>query len=215
MYYFTRNEGKLQYQEVDVFPKELEELYQEIRNKYTITFKQSDWADDDRDAGMGYCYDNSYSFDREPMRQDMIVEDGKLAGFYVGIPHGVALEGNAYSEKYVLKLENGAEVYDGGTYSSFYGNSKYWKLTVEEQPSPAEYVYLLYVKTEEKDSVHVPEDFDGELIESVEKRYTIEDSRGYFDGAYRIKLKLTPEGITAPERVLDVLKSFRPVLVRK
>lgn len=214
MFYFIMENDVLVRQEVDALPPELEELYQNLRKKYTIDFDLTDWADDDRDAGMGYCYSNSYHIYREPLRQELVLKDGRLAGFYVGFLEGTALEWNGATEKYLLKLENGARVYERGTYSNFYGRSKAWTLIAEEEPVLKDHVFLSYVAEEDRNHDFQPRDFDETFIESVQKVWIIEDNYGRFNGAFRMWLKLTENGIANPDQVLEVLKKHRPVMIR-
>ena len=56
--------------------------------------------------------------------------------------------------------------------------------------------------------------FPEELVEAVTYRCSIEDSRGHFGGASRLKLKLTPAAIQNPDRVLAFFQKYQPVLVR-
>ena len=213
MFYFTMENDGLVRQEADALPQELEELYKDIRKKYTIEFDLTDWADDDRDAGTGYCYSNSYHIHREPLRQELVLKDGSLAGFYVGYMEGTALEWNGATEKYLLKLENGAKVYERGTYSNFYGSAKEWILIAEEAPSPKDHVFLSYVAEEDRNHDFQPCDFNETYIESVQKVWIIEDNYGRFNGAFRVWLKLTETGMANPDQVLEVLKKHRPVMI--
>ena len=78
---------------------------------------------------MGYDYDNSYEVFREPERREMVVRDDKLIGFHVGFSNSIQLENKA-TEKYLLKLEDGAKICHG-TGSTRYGNSKTFHWVVE------------------------------------------------------------------------------------
>ena len=207
--YFVMENAKLCLKEVEALPKDLESLYQSVRKQYTIEYHLTDWADDDSDAGRGYCYDNSYSFCREPYREEMIIENGELVGFYVGPVKQELNNGQ------LLPLKQDASVYMGGTHSSRYDSSQSWKLQIEETPAPSGYVYLVYVPHEDKSKEFLPVDFSEELVEAVKGQCFIEDSRGHFDGASRFTLKLTAKAVQDPDRVLAYFEKYHPVMVRK
>lgn len=209
VHYFVKKDAKLCLKEVESLPKDLESLYQLVREKYTIEYRLSDWADDDSDAGWGYCYDNSYSFCREPYREEMIIDNGELVGFYVG-----SIKQDLTNSQ-ILPLKQGAEVYIGGTYSPRYNSSQKWALKIEDDPAPSGYVFLIYVSHEEKNKHFLPADFSEELVETVEWQCFIEDSRGHFDGASRFKLKLTSAAMQNPDRVLAYFEKYHPVMVRE
>lgn len=214
MYHFAMNDDQLERVDVETLPEDLENLYHDIRKKYTIVYSHSDWADDDRDAGMGYCYDNSYEVRREPARKELLVKDGEFVGFYVSYLDNFNFKQELKTGN-ILPLEHGASVYHRGTYSQFYGDSKCWELIIQEDPVAAEYVFLRRVNEENRERNFVPADFDAELVASIEKCYTIEDSYGHFADAFRLKLKLTAEGIANPDRVLEVLDAYNPCLVKE
>jgi hypothetical protein len=131
MSYFVIENGELNQVKTEILPAELEELYQQIRKMYMIQYICSDWASDTSDNGMGYDYDNSYEVFREPERREMVVQNNKLIGFYVGFSNNVQLEYKA-TEKYLLKLEDGAIICQGSS-STRYGNSKKWILQIGER----------------------------------------------------------------------------------
>lgn len=192
---------------------QLEELYQKIRRMYVIEFSCSDWAEDTGDSGMGYDYNNSYEIFREPQRREMVIEDGKLAGFYVGFSDDIRLENNP-SKEYFLKLEDNANIHRGSS-TNRYGNSKSWTLHINETPSPMMYVCLLRVENEDKEYNFSPSDFDCEFVESVANKCKWEDNYGKFDGTFRVTLKLTDKGAQNPDEVLKALNKYRPVIVNQ
>ena len=208
MHYLIQTDGKLFLQEADIFPEELEALYRTVREKYTIEYRSVDWSDDDSDAGRGYCYDNSYSFCREPYREEMIIENGELVGFYVGSSK------REPNKDHILPLKQDAAVYSGHSSSSRYAFYQSWVLKIEENPTPSGYVFLTRVSHEDKHKEFSPADFSEELVEAVTYRCFIEDSRGHFDGASRLKLKLTPAAIQNPDHVLNFFQKYRSVMVR-
>ena len=214
MFYFELIDGELVRQDVEAFPQELEEMYGEVRQKYTIDYWRADSADDDSDAGRGCCYSNTYHILREPLRQEMVLEDGKLAGFYIGYAGGTHLERDQYTKKFFLELVNGAEKLEDYNHSRYYNNFRSWKLVIEETPAPKDYVFLNHVTEPDPKRQFVPEDFDGELIAAVEKQQKWEDSCGDFNGGFYLMLKLTEAGTAAPDRVLEVLEKYKPEIVR-
>lgn len=208
MHYLIKKDGELYWQETEVFPEKLESLYQSIRGKYTVEYRSIDWSDDDSDAGRGYCYDNSYSYGREPYREEMIIENDELVGFYVGSSK------REPNKDHILPLKQDVAVYSGHSSSSRYAFYQSWVLKIEETPAPAGYVFLTRVSHEDKNKVFSPADFSEELVEAVTYRCFIEDSRGHFNGASRLKLKLTPAAIQNPDHVLDFFQKYWPVMVR-
>jgi len=210
-YFIIENEELVQVK-TENLPVELEELYQQVRKKYIIQYNCSDWANDTGDNGMGYDYDNSYEVFREPERREMIIQNDKLVGFYVGFSNDVQLESKA-TEKYLLKLENGAKIYQG-TSSTRYGDSKTWVLHIKEEAGLLENICLLWVEAEDKEHTFTPEEFDCKYIDSVLGKCRWENSNGYFDGAFRVTLKLTKEGAENPDAVLQELQKYRPILVK-
>lgn len=209
-YFMIENEELVQVQ-TEKLPVELEKLYQQVRKMYIIQYNCWDWANDTSDNGMGYDYDNSYEVFREPERREMIVRDDELIGFYVGFSNNIQLENKA-TEKYFLKLENGAEIHHG-TSSTRYGNSKTWVLHIKEEAVQSEDICLLWVEAEDKEHIFTPEEFDCKYIDSVLGKSKWENSNGYFDGAFRVTLKLTREGAENPDAVLQELQKYRPILV--
>jgi len=214
MFYFELIDGELIRHDVEVFPQEMEEMYAEVRQKFTIDYWRADSADDDSDAGYGYCYSNTYHILREPLRQEMVLEDGKLAGFYIGYVGGIHLEQDQHTKKYLLELVNGAEKFERYTYSRYCNNFRSWELIIEDTPVPKDYVFLNHVLETDPNRQFVPEDFDGKLIASVEKQQKWEDSRGDFNNGFYVTLKLTEAGCACPDRVLEVLKKYKPEMVR-
>jgi len=214
MNYFILVNDELICQDVEILPQELEDLYREIRSKYVIKYYRSDWADDDRDSGMGYCYSNSYTIYREPQRRELVISDGNLVGFYVGYSDDIRIE-NKPTKKFFLKLEDHAEIYYSGTYSRFYDDSETWELIIVGNPTPFEYASLLWVRNENPNHNFIPADFDDQLVEDVCNWDKYEDNYGHFDNAYRVKVKLTAEGVKDPDLVLQRLKALRPVIVQK
>ena len=212
MSYFIMENEELVQVKTESLPVELEELYQQVRKMYVIQYKCSDWASDTSDNGMGYDYDNSYEVFREPERREMIIQDGKLIGFYVGFSNNIQLESKA-TEKYLLKLENGAEIYQGSS-STRYGNSKTWVLHINEKAECLESVCLLWVEAEDKEHTFTPKEFDCKYIDSILGKYKWEDSNGYFNGAFRVTVRLTKEGAENPDAVLKELQTYRPILVK-
>ncbi len=207
MKYYTKRKKELTEIEVKTLPKEVEELYQRIRTKYVIEYFRSDWADDDRDAGMGYCYDNSYEIFREPQRNELVLDsDGELCGFCV--KEGIG------SDDFFLKLENGAKIYESNTSSSFYGDSESWTLRIEENPAPFEYVFIPRIKETNSKKIFKASDFDKKLVEYVYNWNGYEDNRGRFNNAYRVILKLSKKGIKDPDLVLEKLSDFKPVIIK-
>lgn len=221
MYYIILEQEKFKVHVVDELPVAIEEIYQNARRAYTLDFHLSDWADDDSDSGWGYCYDNSYGMKREPVRHNLVIQDGELAGFFVGsitpamYTDGYVLE-DSFAKENFLAISGKTSLYKNRQpYSNRYGDSISWKLLVEEYPRPAEYVYLVRVKQADRDHKFTAEEFCKELIEDVVSTSYIEDTRGHFDGAYRVKLKLTPKGIAEPDHVCDVLSEYYPFLTRE
>ncbi len=207
MKYYVKTKKELTEIEVETLPKNVEELYQRIRTKYVIEYFRSDWADDDRDAGMGYCYDNSYEIFREPQRNELVLDsDGELCGFCV--KEGIG------SEDFFLKLENGAKKYESDTSSAFYGDSKSWTLRIEENPAPFEYVFIPRIKETNSKKIFKASDFDKKLVEYVYNWSGYEDNRGRFNNAYRVILKLSKKGIKDPDLVLEKLSDFKPVIIK-
>ena len=210
-YYVMENEELILVNTKEL-PIDLEKLYQEIRKMYLIKYFCSDWANDTSDNGMGYDYNNSYEVFREPERREMIILDGKLVGFYVGFSNNIQLENKA-TEKYLLKLENGAKICQG-TSSTRYGNSKTWVLHIKEESAPLDSVCLLWVEEEDREHTFTAEEFDCKYIHSVLDKCKWENSNGYFDGAFRVTFKLTREGTENPDAVLQALKKYKPILVK-
>ena len=193
MSYFVMKNEELILEKTESLPLDLEQLYQKIRKMYVIEYYCYDWAEDTGDAGMGYDYDNSYEIFREPERREMVVQDGKLVGFYVGFSGNTHLEQQA-SKEYFLKLEHNSEIYHGGSSSNRYGNSKKWVLNIKEEPSPLEQVCLFWVNEEDREHMFTPEEFDSKFVEAVLDKCRWQDNYGRFDGAFRVTLKLTNEG---------------------
>jgi len=211
MSYFIMENEELILVEEESLPEELEELYQKIRRMYIIQYSRSDWASDTGDSGMGYDFDNSYQILREPERREMVIGDGKLVGFYIGFAGKVKLENKATKE-YFLKLEEGAEICRG-TSTVRYGNSKAWKLHIKAEPSTLEHVCLFWVEEEDREHIFTPADFGCEFIESVVDKCKWQDGYGYFDGAFRVTVKLTAEGAENADEVLKVLEKYQPIMV--
>lgn len=214
MFYFELIEGKLIRRDVEVFPQELEELYREVRQKYTIDHWRADSADDTSDAGYGYCYSNTFHIKREPLRHEMVLEDGKLVGFYVGYVNEIHLERDQYTKKFFLELVNGAEVLEIYSHSRYANNFRSWNMIIEETPAPKDGLFLMHVAEEDPKRQFMPADFDAELIASVEKQQKWEDSCGDFNGGFYLTLKLSEAGIADPDRVLKVLKNYQPAIVQ-
>lgn len=208
MHYLIKKDGELFLQETEVFPENLESLYQSVREKYTIAYRSIDWSDDDSDAGRGYCYDNSYSFSRTPYREEMIIENGELVGFYVDSAK------RELRKDRVLPLKQEAAVYSGQSSSSRYAFYQSWVLKIEENPAPSGYVFMTWVSHEDKHKDFSPADFSEELVEAVTYQCFIEDSRGHFNGASRFKLKLTPTALQNPDRVLEHFEKYHPVIIK-
>lgn len=212
MHYFIFENDKLILTKVEILPPEIEEIYKSARKNYTIKYCRSDWADDDRDSGMGYDYDNSYTIFREPKRDELVIKNGKLFGFFVGY--------NPYNseepdKKYLLEISGKNEIYESGTSSNFYGDSKEWKLICESEPNPAGFVFLPHVNETDAEHDFVPSDFPSDYIETALSKIRFQDSRGHFDNAFRIILKLNPEGVENPDAVLKSLSEYMPTLVKK
>ena len=142
----------------------------------------------------------------------MIIQDDKLVGFYVGFSNNIQLENKA-TEKYLLKLENGAKIHQG-TSSMRYGNSKTWVLHIKEEAAQLGSICLLWVEAEDREHTFTQEEFNCKYIDSVLSKCKWEDSNGYFDGAFRVTLKLTKEGAENPDAVLQELQTYRPILVK-
>lgn len=221
MYYFTLEDGEMKLNAVEKLPAEIEAIYWEARQAYTIDYQLSDWADDDGDSGMGYCYDNSYGMRREPFRREMVIKDGVLAGFYVGrIPAYMTKEGSVLSPEdkkaHFLELHDGKEIFDDRQpYSKRYSYSECWKVMEEKERKLCEYVFLLLVEQTDRDYRFTAADFSEELVEEVVKQIYIEDSSGHFNEAFRVKLKLKPVASKQPDRVLEELSKYRAFLVRE
>ncbi len=209
MSYFIMKDNELTFVDTESLPAELEELYQNIRKKYIIEFSCSDWANDTGDAGMGYDYDNSYKLFREPLRREMVIKDGKLAGFYVGCQSE-----HEATKEYLLELVQGFNVFCGGSSSPRYGDSKEWVLNIKEESAPLEHVCLFWVNEEDGEHTFVPEEFDCKFVDSILNVCRWQDNYGRFDGVFRITLKLTKEGIENPDAVLLALQKFNPILVK-
>jgi len=210
-YFIIENEELVQVK-AESLPVELEELYQQIRKMYVIQYKCFDWASDTSDNGMGYDYDNSYEVFREPQRREMVIQDNRLVGFYVGFSDDIQLENKA-TEKYFLKLENGDEIHQG-TSSTRYGNSKTWILCTNEEAVQLGNICLMWVESDNREHTFTPEEFDCKYIDSVLGKCKWEDSNGYFAGAFRVTLKLTEEGAENPDAVLKELQMYKPILVK-
>lgn len=180
----------------------------------------SDWADDDTDSGMGYCYDNSYGMKREPFRREMVIKDGALAGFFVGrAPAYMIKDGGILSPEdkkaHFLELHDSKIFDDRQPYSKRYGYSERWEVIEEKEQKFCEYVFLLFVKQEDRNYRFTAADFSEELVEEVVQQICIEDSRGHFNEAFRVKLKLKPEASKQPDLVLEVLSKYKAFLVRE
>lgn len=211
MFYHEIIDGKTVTHEVESLPPEIEAFYAEVRQKYTIRYERIDWADDDTDAGMGYDYDNSYSFFGAPTRHELVLKDGALYGFWVGFNSYYP----GYSKPEMLIPGEIEEVTRSSGYSSKYGNSTSWKLITETVPAPCQYCYLLEYPHQNRDDVITAADFAGDWVEEVVWRDYIQDHRGHFDNASRLKVKLTAKGIANPDDALKALAAYHPFLVRQ
>lgn len=208
-YYIMENEEVVPV-ETEALPLEIEKLYQEIRKKYLIEYHRNDWANDTGDSGMGYDYSNSYKLFREPYRNEIVIHDGKLVGFYVGnFEHGKPVMNR------FLKLEQGASAYHSIYSSNRYNDSEFWELNIKEKPAPLDKVCLLSVKEEVKEHNFTPEEFKCKFIESVLDQSWWEDSYGGFNGSFKVIIKLTEEGIENPDSVLQELEKYTPILISK
>lgn len=221
MYYFTLQGEDLKLNLVEQLPAEIEELYCEARQKYTIDYHLSDWADDDGDSGMGYCYDNSYGMKREPSRRELVIKDGVLVGFYVGriLPYmledGFIIHPKDVKQYFLSLPDNNMLFYDRQPYSKRYSSYESWEVLTEPSPHICEYAFLTYVAQKDRDYLFTAADFSEELVEAVVKQIYIEDSRGHFNDAFRVKLKLKPAAGKHPDRVLNELSKYGVFLVRK
>lgn len=189
MRYFTWENDALAPHEVDTLPPAIEELYAHVRQAYSIELDLTDWADDDTDAGWGYCYDNSYSVVREPLRSELVVGmDGELYGLCV-------------TDNLVL-VPGAKEQVSKGHYHPRYGDSYTWKLLVEETPSPADHVFLPYYPSPDSQHEFTPSEFPSGVVEAVHRKINVENSRGHFDNRARLTLKLTPAAMADPDGTL-------------
>ncbi len=201
--YFNRVDGEIIKCD-EPLPADIELAFEEFRNKYSVDYYISDWADDDSDAGWGYCYDNSYGLYREPCRDELIIENGEIWGLCFR---------KSYYDTVCISLDDaGAELYSNGHNTRRYGDSTRWTLIKEVPYLKAKYIYVII---EEKDGkrAFVASDFPLGIVKACVKKIGIEDTRGHYDGRARLWLELTDEAAENIDSVIDILEALENIRV--
>lgn len=202
MSYFKKNGEEIILCNGESVPVEIEEEYRDIRNGYSVKYDVVDWADDDTDSGMGYCYDNSYSIYREPFRSEIVVENGKIWGF--------CFKKDYYDTICIALSDAGTTQTVFGHNSGRYGHSTRWTLVREDDPLAAKYAYVIIDEADRKKkftSANFPKGIVGRCVKTV----GIEDSRGHYDGRMRAWLELTDEASKDIDAAIDSLRSFKKI----
>ncbi|MBR5288590.1 MAG: hypothetical protein IKU34_08410 [Clostridia bacterium] len=206
MHYFVLDGEKLLCHTVSALPVELEMMFQLLRMKYTISYYVSQWEDESTAPGQGLDYNNSYGYNREPLRSELVLQNGSLLGFYVG---------NDFqnpSPQHILSVSNPFICIEDKNRLACYQR---WELIVEPNPSPSEYVFLSRVCRQDENHQFSIDEFPAEIVESISDSFFLEDNRGRFTGVFCLTLKLNRTAINAPDDVLDKLAVYHPILVRR
>ena len=206
MHYFTQNGEKLLCHIVNALPAELESMFQKLRTKYTISYYISEWEDEMTAPGQGLNYNNSYGYDREPFRSEIVLQNGLFVGFYVG---------NNFQNpdpRHILSITNPfIKIEDENRLACF----QRWDLLVEPDPAPSEYVFLARVCRPEKNHLFTIDEFPDGIAESISDSFFLEDRTGQFSGVFCVTLKLRHGVVNNPDVVLEKLREYQPVLVRE
>lgn len=207
MHYFTLDGEKLLCHAVNTLPAELEAMFQSIRTKYTISYYVSQWEDEMTAPGQGLNYNNSYGYDREPCRSELVLQNGLLLGFYVGDDF------QNPDPQYILSVSNPFIRIEDKNRSACYQR---WELIVEPNSSPSEYVFLTRVCRQNENHQFSVDEFPVEIAESISGcPFFLEDSSGQFSGVFCLTLKLNCRAINDPDHVLEKLSVYHPILVRR
>ncbi|MBE5761482.1 MAG: hypothetical protein E7334_05750 [Clostridiales bacterium] len=206
MHYFTWDNEKLTCHAVNELPAEPETMFQSLRKKYTISFYVSRWEDEMTAPGKGFDYNNSYGYNREPFRSELVLRSGSFLGFYIGDNF---LDPDP---KYILSVSNPFIRIDDKSRLACY---KRWELIVQSNPSPCEYVFLARVCGREEDHIFTTDEFPDGIAESISDSFYLEDSDGRFSGIFCVTLKLSSRGVNDPDAVLKKLQEYQPILVRE
>ena len=201
MGYFKRIEGEIVNCD-EALPADIEAVFEGIRENYSVEYRVSDWADDDTDSGMGYCYDNSFRYYREPYRDELIIEDGR--------PWGFCFRKSYYDTIYIALSDAGSSVDKYGHNTRRYGDSTSWTLVKESSPLKARYIYAVVDEKNEKKKF-IATDFPAGLIKGCVKRIGIEDKRGHYDGSVRLWLELTDKAAKDIDATLGALRKLDKV----
>lgn len=206
MHYFTLDGDVLTRHDVQEFPAELETMYHWIRTKHTISYYISDWEDDMTTPGGRLNYNNSYGFDREPSRNELVFQNGLFFGFYIGDnfqnpdPRHILSESNPF-----IHIE------DKDRLACY----RRWELLVEPDPALSEYIFLARVCRPEKTHLFTIDEFPDGIAESISDSFFLEDRTGLFSGVFCVTLKLRHGVVNDPDVVLEKLQTYQPVLVRR
>ena len=181
-----------------VFEEASEELQKELKEaveQYTLHYDCVDWADDTRDAGWGYDYDNSYELYLEPQISQMVAEKGRLIGIVIRPQYPMLRK--------ILLFPDGGE-YDKAGSSPFHDSRNDWEIKKDLRPQKGRYVCGCWDE-KNKDKVFTPEDFPQGLVQKIAKVQKIEDNYGHYDDEVRIWLALTEEALTDRDTAVDAL----------
>lgn len=205
MRYYTLDGNKLLCHAVETLPAGLEAMFQSLRMEYTISYYISQWEDEDTAPGQGLDYYNSYGYEREPFRNELVLQNGSFYGFYVG-------DGLLDPDpRYLLSVSNPFILIEDENRLTCY---RRWELIVEPNPSPSEYVFLTHVYRQSENHLFSADEFPEGIAESVSDSFFFENSTGQFDGEFGVTLKLSPSAVADPDAVLKKLQEYDPVLVR-
>lgn len=206
MRYFTLDGEKLLCHAVNALPVELEAMFQSLRTKYTISYYVSQWEDEMTAPGQGLNYNNSYGYDREPFRSELILQNGSLLGFYVGDDF------QNPNPQHILSVSNPfIRIADKNRFACY----QRWELIVEPNPAPSEYVFLAHVCRQEENHLFTTDEFPDGIAESIIDSFFLEDSIGQFGGVFCVTLKLRSRIVNEPDAVLKKLREYHPILVRR
>ena len=206
MHYFTLNGEKLLCHIVNALPTELESMFQMLRTKYTISYYISEWEDEMTAPGQGLNYNNSYGYDREPFRSEIVLQNGLFVGFYVG---------NNFQNpdpRHILSVTNPFIRIDDENRLACYQR---WELLVESIPVLSEYVFLAHVCRQEENHLFTIDEFPDGIAESISDSFFLENHIGQYGGIFCVTLKLSRGVINDSDAVLEKLREYQPVLVRK
>lgn len=206
MRYFTLDGEKLVCHVVKALPAELETMFQLLRTKYTISYYVSDWEDKMTAPGQELNYNNSYGYDREPFRSELVLKNGSLFGFYVGNDF------HNPNPRHILSVSNTFIIIEDKKRLSCYQR---WELIVEPNPSPSKYVFLAHVCRQNENHQFSKDEFPAEIVECISDSFFLEDCIGQFGGVFCLTLKLNNKVINDPDYVLEKLSAYHPILVRR